>query len=707
MDEVIFVSPRGQIVITSIYIQTQYPIQLDGDRLRVIKFDKNASNDTILYYKPGINVKYSFIFDDDYDDGDNGDNGDREIILDGYFENTEIIINGLGRGDVKFGPGYINDFGVRYNVGPIFNLSIPYLLEELEYLEIPPATRLFTGVLQAQLAEYHSIPITSTELTSFSYDKIFSDELLYVISNTKRRFIKKPNNFLQSKNIYIQYLDEKIKTIVISDEFDTSLYYEFQLLAYLQYEHEWIDAPNIDEDEKYGMLYPYDIYRYTSSQAMSLFTLYPISHRDYVIKNMFEDYKTDLTGDEFKILTIMSNETIIENMVIDSYHRNGDIINKILNIQQYYRLFIRMISMNNNTDTIINRYNRIYGVKNGDIIQKLNDLIVYYDNMVTNIEIPRSQMVELIRKRDKDLIHYDRDTINKILGFKNVTNMSSSHMTMVQISEILFDNTTSFSISTNPNGCSRSTDYYLFEPYSNFVITYGPLYRPICYSIDDLLNAFIFDIDNPVFRRPDLPNITFTLEEVKDLYYKMEGQNPNMIPGFEEATTEFMTKLEPFMSINFDVSNIEKLLFILEDDKSTMIEIMITLFELGMYQRTWKGPPHPYVYKTRDTTGSTLEEIESLMLPGFAKIRELLDLLSEDTLNLLKILPTIIKYEPLEVGSNSLWTFLVATVNGDYCIGIGGQYMIESALKYLSILGYTIEEFDYSQFEGFSTQREE
>lgn len=340
---------------------------------------------------------------------------------------------------------------------------------------------------------------------------------------------------------------------------------------------------------------------------------------------------------------------------------------------------------------------------------KYKDLVENNDIELENNPMTVQEFYQLMIDKNERLKYFSDESILSICGFQNVSmfNRIFDYITTVinfykTIREEL-EKERGFCISTNTLNCESDEDY-LYNNYSNFVITYGKLKDPICFSVQDLLGSFIINsAEDYTFRRPDKPNTTFSYEDVKNLYDIINQQDPELIPGFRGETQPLLRLLRPIFTK--PPPNMTDILNLPDEDKEILIDIMIALFEAGMYQRTWKGPGHPYPYKKSDTKNSTLAEIECAMNPSFAEINELNDKLSPEAVIMFKNLPAVYKYIPLTYSIYKLWEFLEYTVKGDFCIAIGSAIMIETAISYLDILEIKIKNFNYDQFESDSTHR--
>lgn len=307
-----------------------------------------------------------------------------------------------------------------------------------------------------------------------------------------------------------------------------------------------------------------------------------------------------------------------------------------------------------------------------------------------------------------DLVYYSRYQINKVMGIEDVSgygwlrDKTPREYNFVLIP--IIKNEDQFAISTNTKLCKSKKDYY-YEDYDNFVFIYGSRLDGKCYSVEDLMGAFIVnDPEDYSFRHPENPSILFTYEQVKQLYDIIQQQDPWKIQGFAQKTAELVAKLTPVFSLPpkeiLHVKNLSP------SDREIFLQMMVDLFEAGMYQRTWKGPGHPYIYRREDTSGSSLEQIECAMTPSFAKISHAQEMMSVEGRKILKVLPAVKRANPLEIYYYKLWEFLELTVQGQFCIGVGSSIMIETAVKYLEIFGRRMKDFDYDRFEWESTHRD-
>lgn len=353
--------------------------------------------------------------------------------------------------------------------------------------------------------------------------------------------------------------------------------------------------------------------------------------------------------------------------------------------------------------------NLLYQISNYvEYLDRYNTLVIEIGRLKgQNAPLTLREVYDMINNRDSRLTHYLLPDLQRFIGINGVShineNWTDDFLTFFTHAKKYLETNNGFTISTAPNGCKNQHDYY-YNNYKSYVFIYGAPIDGICYSAEDLMGAFLVNsADDYSFRRPDKPGSIFTYEEVKKLYEMIQQQAPDIDPDFERDTEPLLDKLAPVFTRPPAELNVIKNLS--SADKETFISMMDFLFQAGMYQRTWKGPGHPYIYKRSDTGGSSLEAIECAMTPMFAYIAEGQEQMSQEGKKILRRLPAINKAVPVQMSSYRLWEFLELTTKGEFCIGFGSRIMIETAYTYLKLLGVDIDGFKYSLFEADSTHR--
>jgi hypothetical protein len=251
--------------------------------------------------------------------------------------------------------------------------------------------------------------------------------------------------------------------------------------------------------------------------------------------------------------------------------------------------------------------------------------------------------------------------------------------------------------------CPNREDVY-GEEQRDFAITYGTFTDFECYSPEELLGAFIIENDRPLFRIPTRTARVFAPEAIRQLLQTLQQQHPSLLKNFTHRTTQLIRKIVGIFN-ETNVINLQESMKQLQElkgsDREHSINIFRALFDAGMYQRTWKGPGFAYPLKSNETRDSCLRDIEKKMTPEFAKIESEYDKITKK--DVIEDLPLF--FSVTELYPQKMMAFVRQTAEGNACIGGGSKMMIETGYNYLKILGVKIDGFDYSEFEGRSTDR--
>lgn len=309
-------------------------------------------------------------------------------------------------------------------------------------------------------------------------------------------------------------------------------------------------------------------------------------------------------------------------------------------------------------------------------------------------------LLELIKNKSPELVNYTKRSLlwtlgmNELTLFKNFPNIPNFKI-VKEIKKMMTN--TSFYISRKIKACPSDKDSYL-EPFKEIVIMYGTLENHTCYSIDELLGSFEYNPNEEYgsFRKPDHPSQSFDHEKIKEFVKFYHEQSYNDSPDLKNKLEELIDKISLIFSLESSPESIKKLK---GEDKEKMIDVLNLLFEAGMYQRTWKGPGHPYPMKTSETAGSCLRDIESKMTPILTEALEKMESISVLSV---RGIPSIFRGIPY---TQSIMEFIRTTLGGNFCVGSGNEIMIATADYYLKLLGLEIEDFNINDFEYESTHR--
>jgi len=294
----------------------------------------------------------------------------------------------------------------------------------------------------------------------------------------------------------------------------------------------------------------------------------------------------------------------------------------------------------------------------------------------------RERMIRKIEEGDPDLIHYTSRDIIASLGLSGNSSYQDSFPNFPTVRTLKTNLTVpKFDLNRDLTACSRKQDIFL-EDLVDFVITYGTLRTFVCYSPEDLENAFELDEETGFtsFRRPEKPTEVFPKKDVKELFQLIQTQNPASYRNFAIKTTPLLKKLSKILGLKLTGDNLDLLN---DEDREVVIELFVALFRAGMYQRTWQGPGNPYPLKTHETTGSCQEDIEGHMTPELNNVLDEFEKLSPDGKRIVEKIPLIFKASEAHVYSDNVIRFMKETRKGDFCVGGGSQLMIEFSNKLL------------------------
>lgn len=562
----------------------------------------------------------------------------------------------------------------------IENLSLSDALELIKRLKLEPYSKLSLPIAQAQLAEYYQLP---DRFIYGRYERASDD---YFLLSMGSRFTGPINSALTQFAKIVDFIGkskyQNILKYLHQDYYISAgaiLQYERKIYVPLQLkELKYLGRNSLIEEPFLGYLLSPENFKDITPINITPFNFYLhvklVSIKDNTLMGMIlsQDYQEIIKNADPNSITIPIRDwkdALI--LILNSQTRSFN------NAKHYLSIF---------TDA----------KKNEEIKELTNDTKT----------LTMREVYDMIDQRDENLVYYSRAKVLEFIGAKNVSHLhrfeTKNFYEFYDAIKRYLETDAGFTISTSPSNCKNQHDFY-YAPYENYTFIYGPPIEGNCYSTNDLMGAFI--VNNPedyLFRRPDMPGSIFTYETVKQLYNMIQQQAPS-IPNFQRETTPLIQKLTPVFSRPPAEMNAIKTLS--DDDKDLFIFMMDALFQAGMYQRTWKGPGHPYIYQKSETGGSTLEAIECAMNPSFAYIAEDQEEMSEHGRKILKRLPAINKAYPLQPSTYRLWEFLELTTQGRFCIGFGSRIMIETAYAYLKILRIEIENFDYSRFEADSTHR--
>ena len=221
-------------------------------------------------------------------------------------------------------------------------------------------------------------------------------------------------------------------------------------------------------------------------------------------------------------------------------------------------------------------------------------------------------------------------------------------------------------------------------------ISYGDLSCMRAYSVEELQHAFWDPTDHRyVFRKPDDPQNVFTEEEI--LYLRQRLLSPDH------------QKFSRFIDLAINSIRFVELDDLNPEDKEHIREILEVTFEVGMYQRTWKGQPSAYPMKKEETQADS--DLPLLMTPGLNRIHDLIQELSPEGYNAWSTIPVIID-KRFSVGSECLAGIIEGIRHATTCVAIGSSKLILTGWYHLHFTYHReISGFDINQFELETTHR--
>jgi hypothetical protein len=374
--------------------------------------------------------------------------------------------------------------------------------------------------------------------------------------------------------------------------------------------------------------------------------------------------------------------------------------------------------------------------------------------------VSRQGIGEMILRKDPALLHYNRETILRSIGYYGFTmfeDRSGNNFELIERIRASF-NEEKFAFNNRFENCKNSSDFYMLEPFHGFIITFGTFFNFVCYSPEDLAASFRVPTPRTLrnrmqFSKPDQPAFSFTNEQVKQLETIIVNQNPVNYPQFRIRTEPIREKISIGLTTTLGEDEIVEVFEewrrrasedanqggssedanqggssedanqggASEDanqDGQNMVEKMISifmpLFYAGMKQRTWAGGDVPYPMSKRDMQqGVPQDEIDIRMAPYLTEFNERVFDLDPTSRDFIESIPAIWSADPYARYSLSITEFIDQTTGknsknfeGEFCVGNGSFLMIETAYYYLTmLLGYKIPHFDYSLFEPESIHR--
>ena len=336
-------------------------------------------------------------------------------------------------------------------------------------------------------------------------------------------------------------------------------------------------------------------------------------------------------------------------------------------------------------DQILDYFNKKYKLMVTSLRQLAQRQYVIVDKTVTG-----DQLMNIVRRNLKELRTIPDQVIYQLTMIEPAINPRITRGKILEADKVTFR----IQKKGDPYICENSENSYLENVRDvDYYISYGTLINRRCYTIEELKGSFYRqDEKRYVFSHPENPNQVFTEAEINELILLTWHSD---IPEMHQFAIWLSRAMEAFR----EYAKIENLS---EQDRPVFIEILLNVFEAGMYQRTWQGPGYPYPMKTEQTRQEC--DIPVLMTPSLNNIYDLVQGLSPDGKMIWGHLSVADRYGP---SSQRLAPIIEDIRKAEYCIAMAQYFLIGSGYYYLTKLGVTIPGFDIDQFETMSTNREQ
>ena len=252
-----------------------------------------------------------------------------------------------------------------------------------------------------------------------------------------------------------------------------------------------------------------------------------------------------------------------------------------------------------------------------------------------------------------------------------------------------------------------------------FIISYGTMFEYFCYDTDDFTENFRdFPIEGTnetvyKFRKPDVLEEDFIPDEMTDLMNLLELYPT--IPETREIITNIRNGLRKVRTMTkYDVRVKNEYNKLPNTDKPIINRWLKQLFTTGMYMRRWKGPPHPYPLKSKDTKGPDPDiqvNIELYTLgyyPTDSQTNKVGGITAELSKSGHKFVNNIraVEYrirddirKPIQQ-ARTIGSYLSDVRIGDYCIRMGSSKFVGTGSYYLYVFfRETMPNFDPDELE--------
>lgn len=238
------------------------------------------------------------------------------------------------------------------------------------------------------------------------------------------------------------------------------------------------------------------------------------------------------------------------------------------------------------------------------------------------------------------------------------------------------------------------------EP-SLILIGYGTVQNYWGYELDELLGAF-YPEGSPggpiVYRRPDRPEKSWLVEEIRDLY-RLLGSLPDSDQLRHHLYQSFLRDQD-----HGSTELIDEFITYPEERKQNFAIWLQLLFETAMYMRRWLGPGHPYPIRSYETHSSEIPDVQ--VSRGLIELDSLTRSFDLPTQNFIRSLREVRYYQTTQL----LGRYVVTTLplsriierirNEEECIRMASSDLIISANYYRELLfGSSFPDFEVSDLQ--------
>jgi hypothetical protein len=233
------------------------------------------------------------------------------------------------------------------------------------------------------------------------------------------------------------------------------------------------------------------------------------------------------------------------------------------------------------------------------------------------------------------------------------------------------------------------------------LVGYGTVLSYWGYEMDELLGAFYPEGSSGgpiVYRRPERPQKTWSVEEMRDLY-RLLGS----LPGSEAL------RYHLYQSFLRDPDNgstelINTFIQYSAEQKHYIDTWLKLLFDTAMYMRRWEGPGHPYPLRSYQTHVNEIPDVA--VSQGLIELDRLTATFDGATLNFILALREVRHYQTTQLLGRYVVTTLPLTRilerirNEEECIRMASSDLIISTNYYHELLfGSSFPDFEVSELQ--------